>query len=1346
MKIDHYPLPKSLFFLRFFTVKPVLFLIILLSAEPISAQLNFGNNPGYYGNHYTDQQLYDLMWKGGARSTRSFLDIQAYSQYGVSAYHDRLLYPYSIGMRNNVLNLAAEVSSGNYTGRDTSHVGGYQTWLPKGLYLDPFNADGTINTNNIWAKYCADVVQSIGSGFDYYEVWNEPDITNTADCYLDSNQSKTSWQKVPPDPATLYNLYAPNGVKDYVQLCKITSQVIKHYKPTAKICTGGVGYSWFYMWFLRYGGGQWIDEISIHLYPYFNWTTWPNNDNRNSDYAVKLIDSSTNAQRAAETITGSTHLPIMITEVNVPGWSYTGTCDAFPCNKVWGNAQVQRNFGIKAITKMLSHGFTNFYLFALGNAVDSGNISGNEFNSMGWYNNLNTATPGSEVMTQQGIGCRTLQNKAGNYTIESSQPQFPSGVDGVRFDSSGYKIYLVWAKTTGKGDNNNTASYAVPSGTFIKYAWDGTNNGIASGTITLTGDPVYLVQISSSATAVTANAGNNQTITLPLDSVNLNGSSSSVINSTITSYLWTQVSGPSSANLTSSTNVTTTANNLVAGTYVFSLQVADANKDSSTATVTVTVNPQNLPPVVSAGTAQTITLPVSSVTLTGTATDATGTISSYQWTEVSGPNTATFSNATSVSTTVSGLVAGTYVFQLKATDNGGLSGTGTVTIIVNAAPNQPPVANAGSNQTITLPTKTVSVDGSASKDPDGVIVSFNWSQISGPSQASITSSSSISTTITNLIQGTYVFLLTVTDNNGATGKDSISIVVNPAPNQPPVANAGTSTTITLPANSTSLDGTKSYDPDGSIVSYNWTELSGPSSATISGALTATPTVSNLVAGKYIFQLTVTDNSGASSSAQVNVTVNSSTNTNPVANAGANQNITLPVNSVSVDGSASIAPPSSSIVSFAWLEVSGPSSATIANPTNVSTSINNLIQGTYIFQLTVTDNNGNKGVDSMSVTVNAAANKPPIANAGTAKTITLPVNSVTLDGTKSYDLDGTIVSYNWAQLSGPSTATITGSSTATATAAGLVAGQYILQLTVTDNNGSSSSAQVKITVLAALNQPPVANAGSNQTVTLPVNTVTLDGSNSYDPDGTIASYNWIKASGTGAVTITNSNTAKPTVSGLQTGSYVFQLTVTDNSGASANAQVTVTVNAAIINPPPVANAGNDTTIALPSNSATLNGSASTAPSGNIVSYQWVQVSGPGTAVVSSPGSAITDVNTLIAGVYLFELTITDNLGATAKDTVQITVVDNERLAPKQSLLLYPNPTSNTLNMQITGDTTGDLKVVIYDIRGNISMVQEYSKTASFFSTPIDVSRLFGGTYLLQATINNKTVMTGKFIKQ
>ena len=87
--------------------------------------------------------------------------------------------------------------------------------------------------------------------------------------------------------------------------------------------------------------------------------------------------------------------------------------------------------------------------------------------------------------------------------------------------------------------------------------------------------------------------------------------------------------------------------------------------------------------------------------------------------------------------------------------------------------------------------------------------------------------------------------------------------------------------------------------------------------------------------------------------------------------------------------------------------------------------------------------------------------------------------VTLDGSQSKDTDGTIVSYKWAQTSGPvSTPLIVSPTKSITDVTGYnTPGVYVYQLTVTDNQGASGSGTVKVTVLAA-NLPPVANAGAD----------------------------------------------------------------------------------------------------------------------------------------------------------------------------------------------------------------------------------------------------------------------------
>src|SRR6185295_12322267 len=179
-------------------------------------------------------------------------------------------------------------------------------------------------------------------------------------------------------------------------------------------------------------------------------------------------------------------------------------------------------------------------------------------------------------------------------------------------------------------------------------------------------------------------------------------------------------------------------------------------------------------------------------------------------------------------------------------------------VTITVSPAAPPVANAGANQTITVPASSVTLNGGGST---GTITSYAWSMVSGPNTPAITTPAAVSTTVTGLIQGSYVFNLSL---NGGASQAQVTITVSPAP--PPTANAGANQTITLPTSAVTLNGSGST---GTITSYAWTRISGPNTPTITSPAAATTTVTGLIQGTYVFQLSV--NNGASVS-QTTVTV------------------------------------------------------------------------------------------------------------------------------------------------------------------------------------------------------------------------------------------------------------------------------------------------------------------------------------------------------------------------------------------------------------------------------------------------------------------------------------------
>jgi hypothetical protein len=467
-------------------------------------------------------------------------------------------------------------------------------------------------------------------------------------------------------------------------------------------------------------------------------------------------------------------------------------------------------------------------------------------------------------------------------------------------------------------------------------------------------------------------------------------------------------------------------------------------------------------------------LPVNNVTLSGSGTDSDGAIATYAWTKVSGPTGEVLNAPNGAVTSVSGLVQGVYVFRLTVTDNDGAMASDEVNITVNAASNKTPAANAGSDAAITLPVTGTTLSGSGT-DADGTIASYAWIKVSGPAQGVIANQNAAVTAVNNLVQGVYVFRLTVTDNDGAQASDDVMVTVNAAPNKAPAAHAGSDVVVTIPVNTVSLSG-NATDEDGTITTYEWTKVSGPAGGVISSPQAVATQVTGLVQGSYSFRLTVTDNDGATAFDDVTITVNAAANQAPVANAGADVSLTLPKDSATLSGSGTDA--DGTIASYAWTRVSGPAQGNLETPALAITQVTGLTQGTYVFRLTVTDNDGATDQDEITVTVTTAPaiNQRPLVDAGTDQSITLPPDSVQLNGTAT-DADGAIVTYAWTQVSGPSAATIINPDSLATKITALTQGSYVFRLTITDNAGAFASDEVKVdvTVVTAIDNSP-ATAG------------------------------------------------------------------------------------------------------------------------------------------------------------------------------------------------------------------------------------------------------------------------------
>lgn len=880
-------------------------------------------------------------------------------------------------------------------------------------------------------------------------------------------------------------------------------------------------------------------------------------------------------------------------------------------------------------------------------------------------------------------------NAGGDITI--TLPLNTTDLAGTASDPDGSVVTYEWLKISGPtaGTLSNTNMPAALASGLVQ--------GVYQFSLTVTDDAGATVSDTTTVTvnpapnlAPTADAGTDIDITLPQNSVTFNGSGTDP-DGTIVAYMWAKVSGPAGGNITNGNTATATANNLTVGTYLYRLMVTDNAGVTANDTLQVIVhsNGENQAPTANAGNDITLTLPTNSTSLSGSGTDADGTIVSYSWVEIAGPSTGTLSNATSATATASGLLQGVYQYELTVTDDDGATGKDTVQITINPANTIPPVANAGNDFTIVLPTNNGTLNGSGT-DADGTVVGYAWLKIAGPASGNITGANEAIASISGLSQGVYQYQLTVTDNAGAIGRDTVQVSVIVAPNLAPVANAGPNINLTLPTNSTTLNGS-GIDADGTITAYLWTKIAGPAAGTLNNATNAVANLSGLVQGVYQYRLRVSDNAGATASDTVQVTVSPAPNIPPVANAGNNISITLPTNTAALNGSGTDA--DGTVASYAWVKIAGPTTGSITNAASAVATATGVVVGVYQYQLTVTDNNGAIGRDTVQLTVNPAPNVPPTANAGTDITIILPINTATLNGSGT-DPDGSIASYVWVKISGPVAGAISNAGAQSPVLSGLTEGEYQYQLTVTDNSGAIDRDTVKVTVNSPANIPPVAHAGIDMTITLPVNSATLDGSGT-DADGNIVSYAWIKIAGPAAGLITNPNAAIATATGLVQGVYRYQLTVTDNAGAIGRDTVQVTVNAAL-NMLPVANAGPDRIITLPANSTTLNGSG-TDTDGTVVSYNWVKITGPAAGTISSPNAAVTGLTALVQGLYRFQLTVTDNAGGIGRDTVQVTVNPAANIPPTANAgnnITITLPTNSTTLSGSGTDTDGTITAYLW----------------------------------------------------
>ena len=521
----------------------------------------------------------------------------------------------------------------------------------------------------------------------------------------------------------------------------------------------------------------------------------------------------------------------------------------------------------------------------------------------------------------------------------------------------------------------------------------------------------------------------------------------------------------------------------------------------------------------------------------------------------------------------------------------------------------------------------------------------------------------------------------------------------------PVANAGSDQTVKEGVKVT-LDGTKSSDADGTIASYRWAQIDGQQ-VTLSSLTASKPTfTSPYIKGgdTLIFQLTVTDNGGNTDTDTVNIIVQWTDTSTLTADAGQDQKV-LPGDTVTLDGSDSKDSEGQSLyyqweISRASIDTSGIS---LSNPTGMTTSFTApQVNGWVEFKLTVTNADGDVDTALVMITIgNVVEETDLVADAGSDQMV-VSGNQVQLTGSWTSP-EGVTVTYQWEKTSGPMISLSGSDEMAPETTRELnptfkapdISTDHetvVLQFIVKDAGGTfgTDTDDVEVTVVSRdyvlNNKSPVADAGPDQAAA-PGAQVSLDASDSSDPENKPLLYRWTLISGPGSIVLSDASIAKPTfVVPSGSGSATFEVLVTDDAAKADTDTVVVTWT----NAGPTADAGPDQNV-LEGDTVTLDGSGSDDE--GIASYNWSQLDGPEVTLSDASDADPTFSAPAVVkdpAILTFELTVTDGGGQTDTDEVQITVNDkNTAPVAKAGNDQRVNETANvTLSGSGSSDPDGD----------------------------------------------------------
>ena len=457
----------------------------------------YGTNMGYYrgynSNNTSDILIADLVKATGLNTIRLALYDDFLTRYGADIRQTEFDY-YANNLHFNNLTLFLndpypshqEIDTLTCVHKSTGKVERFRNQVFRNLYTPIWDMgkNGTpVNDTNYFAAYVYAVVKDYGSHIKFHEVWNEPDFAANNNCTLASGL-EGNWLDNNPAPCDLVNLRAE--ITTYIRMLRITYEIVKTYYPDSYVATGGIGYPNFLDAVLRntdnpdqgkvtvefpFKGGAWFDVLSYHSYPQYAMQYWNSTlrkfiYSRHSDKAVSAVFDLRNKMRAVlykYNYDGKTFplKPFIITEINVPRKTY-------PNYDFIGSPEIQTNTLMKTYILAQKENIFQVYSYTIGDNQDENLSVGSQqgMDLMGYYYNLNKATPTTAMLTPSGVGVKGLTQFLYGYKYDNAKTQLlnlSADVDGAVFSNDKKVKCVLWAKTQVDSSEYSSANFTLPS-------------------------------------------------------------------------------------------------------------------------------------------------------------------------------------------------------------------------------------------------------------------------------------------------------------------------------------------------------------------------------------------------------------------------------------------------------------------------------------------------------------------------------------------------------------------------------------------------------------------------------------------------------------------------------------------------------------------------------------------------------------------------------------------------------------------------------------------------------------------------------------------------------------------